>query len=253
MIERRREGEIGRWGGKYLCAKIVNGFLRMCGGFVFWSAVTCHCFCEATCRRRTTTHAGKHELAPAGASFERADAKRSCRPLTATSRLRESGDESPHSKTGASFRGSKIIVHLQPVGFEAVDCLHHRRSDDALEPRSRAPFVLVRHRNETVVNRVLMDVIQPREVGAFKRQPRVSKVVPDFAALRAIEFVEFAGGVSVEMFYEFREALRLRTAARDEVVVVGEDGPRLDLPAVEIGFGKQVKFEQVEACAAAKE
>ena len=71
----------------------------------------------------------------------------------------------------------------------------------------------------------------------------------EFESLR--EYFAFEG--SVEMFDEFPEVLRLRAAARDEVVVVGEDGPRLDLPAVEIGFGKQVKFEQVEASVAAKE
>ena len=76
---------------------------------------------------------------------------------------------------------------------------------------------------------VLMHVVQPRQIRAFKGEAGVPEIVPDLAAWRLVELVQFTGGVRVDVLEELAQVGRVSAAARNEVVVVCEGGPRLDL------------------------
>src|SRR5438128_171184 len=57
-----------------------------------------------------------------------------------------------------------IVVKLQLVYLEAVDCPHLRRGGGALEPRRRTPRILIGHRYQPMLHRILMHVIESRPV-----------------------------------------------------------------------------------------
>lgn len=94
---------------------------------------------------------------------------------------------------------------------------------------------------------ILVNVVEPSEVGLLKRKLRVTKVVPDLPPLLAIQPVQFPRGVGVQVFEDFSEARRIRKSARDNVIVIGEHGPRLELPAVMIRQFHESSLQQVQA------
>ena len=72
----------------------------------------------------------------------------------------------PHSKTLASPLAVRfvIVMYLQLVDLEAVDCPHLRRGGGALEPRRRTPRILIGHRHQPMLHRILMNVVEPRPI-----------------------------------------------------------------------------------------
>src|SRR5437867_3613553 len=76
---------------------------------------------------------------------------------------------------------SEIIFHLHAVNLDSVNGFHLCRRSDALEPRRRTPRILIRHRHEFVLHRVLMNVIQPGQVAVLNRQLRVTEIKPNLS------------------------------------------------------------------------
>src|SRR5438874_6154209 len=72
----------------------------------------------------------------------------------------------PHSKTPASPLAVRfvIVVNLQLVDLEPVDRPHLRRGGGALEPRRRTPRILIGHRHQPMLHRILMNVVEPRTI-----------------------------------------------------------------------------------------
>jgi len=58
----------------------------------------------------------------------------------------------------------KFIRHRNSVSLEPVDGFHHRRRSRAFKPCRRAPRILTGHRHQPVFHRVLMDIVQPRQI-----------------------------------------------------------------------------------------
>jgi len=61
----------------------------------------------------------------------------------------------------------KFIRHRNPIRLEPIDGFHHRRRSHAFKPCHRAPRILAGHRHQSVFHRVLMDVIQSRQIRAL--------------------------------------------------------------------------------------
>ena len=79
-----------------------------------------------------------------------------------------------------------------------------RGGGGALEPGGGTPGILIRHGHEGVMDGVLMDVVQPREVGALVGEAGVPVVVPDLASGCGVEAVDPVGGGAVQ-FLEHKD------------------------------------------------
>ena len=57
-----------------------------------------------------------------------------------------------------------IIINLQAINLEIIDCFHLSRRRCALKPRGTAPWILIRDRHKLVMHRVLMNIAQARKI-----------------------------------------------------------------------------------------
>lgn len=72
-------------------------------------------------------------------------------------------------------------------------------------------------------HRVLVDVIQSREIGLLVSEPRFAEVEPDLPAGRAVELVNPPGGLDVEHAQHVGKVGSIRRIGRrmgDEVVMI---------------------------------
>jgi hypothetical protein len=99
----------------------------------------------------------------------------------------------------------KIILHFHPVNLEAVNRPYLCRRCRAFKPRCGAPWVLVRHRHQFVLHRVLVDVIQPCQIAVLNRQCGVPKIEPDLPAFQAIKLIQIVRRHPVQMLEKFAE------------------------------------------------
>ena len=106
--------------------------------------------------------------------------------------LRQSADKSAHSKL-------EVVGELEFVALEGINHLHSCRCACALEPRGGTPTVLIGQGHEFVSYGILMDVVEPCEIGAFKRQASIPKVVPNFTRGRVVQLVHLARGIGMKM------------------------------------------------------
>ena len=94
---------------------------------------------------------------------------------------------------------------------------------------------MARNRDEAVLHGILMNVAQSGEVGPLMRQARLVKVVPDLAPGCAVYSVNPSRGFAVKEPQHLGKAFRMLLVSgrmRDEMVVVGKDGPGFEPPAV---------------------
>ena len=132
-------------------------------------------------------------------------------------------------------------VHDEIVGdFHAVRTNSHHRPIKrllcrALEPSRRTLFILLRPLCQAMPDRVGMHVIQSRKIGSKVGQMEIPVLKPDAAAGGFIFLVDRFCSNSVQVTDEFRQRLRRVGGNCNEVVVVGEDGPRLQFPVLGSG------------------
>src|SRR5436190_12977224 len=153
----------------------------------------------------------------------------------------------PHSKTRMSpFAGRfVIVVNLQLVDLEAVDRPHLRRGSGALEPRRRTPRILIGHRHQPMLHRILMNVIESRTIGLLVREACLPKVVLDRPVARGIETIEPLGSLFVKESEHGPQAGRVllrRWRVCDEVIMVRKHGPSFELPAKVARHGEQTSM-----------
>jgi len=136
----------------------------------------------------------------------------------------KSGREPPHSKTlarnSSGFRHTrsvlecasplalshrspirirlKFIHHRNAIRLEPVNRLHHRRRCSAFKPCRRAPRILASHRHQPVLHRVLMNIVEPRQIRPLMREFGVPEVEPDPPARLFIKFVYPFGSFDVQ-------------------------------------------------------
>lgn len=85
-----------------------------------------------------------------------------------------------------------------------------------------------------MIHRVLVSVVESRQIGFLVSQPRLAIVVPDFARWSMVEFVDPFGGLLVQESEHFGQIpRRVFVAGRvpDEMIVIREHRPCFQLPA----------------------
>lgn len=100
-----------------------------------------------------------------------------------------------------------------------------------------------------------MGVVQAREVTLFKRQPRIAVIMPDFAAWDFIQPIYPRRGFSMQFTKHGAETLGCRLVerrVRDEMIVVGEHGPRFERPTEFAANAEQASTQHDQSFPAAK-
>ena len=146
---------------------------------------------------------------------------------------------SPHSK-------SEIVRYLNLVGFETLYRIYKGRWSVVREPRRRTPFVIFRQRNNAVPRRIIMNVIQPRQIGAFKRNTALPKLKPHLSSRCVIPGIELPGRLHVKLTQKFSQGTRIGWRRCNEVVMIGQHCPGVHVSvefarALEQGFLKEIQ------------
>ncbi len=100
---------------------------------------------------------------------------------------------------------------------------------------------------------VLMHVIQPGQVGLFKRQPGIPEVELYSPAGRLIEAIHFGGRGRVKVRKELCNRIVVRRGVRNEMVMIREDRPRLQRKSVLPGQPQQLALQERQPLGPAKE
>ena len=86
-----------------------------------------------------------------------------------------------------------------------------------------------------MLDRIPMHIAQPSQVTVLVREASVAEIVPDVSSRLPVNLVQLARRVIVEVMQEHAQVGCPRVAARDEVIVVGQHRPGLQLPAAPFG------------------
>ena len=98
--------------------------------------------------------------------------------------------------------------------------------------------------------RVLVDIVQPRQIRALAYQPRFPKIEPHLSFRRGVEFVHPAGRFSMQRPEHGAQAggiCGVRWGMGDEVIMVGKHRPRLNPPAVFFRQRQQAALQHAQA------
>ena len=136
-----------------------------------------------------------------------------CGSLPSVSRARVT----PHGKTaeppsstwgapsfglGNSSDGIEVVQDFDPLASIAVDRADLALGCGGFEPVRRAPGILVGLGDETVLDGILMHVIEPGLIRGVKRQFTLPKIEPDSAAGLPIAGVDLLCGVPMQPFQQ---------------------------------------------------
>ena len=155
-----------------------------------------------------------------------------------------------HTRT-LSFGGRlKFIRYLYAVASEAVNGFHHGNRSRAFKPSRRTPRILIRHVHQSMFHRVLVNVIQARQIRFLACEPRLTKIEPDLPTGSAIKFVDPTGSLhmkNAQRVGKIGSIVCVRRRVRDEMVVVRDNGPSLRLPAEIARYGQQTAMQYPQA------
>jgi hypothetical protein len=154
----------------------------------------------------------------------------------ATCRAEESGVKPPQSK-------SEIIGDVKPVGFETLHGLHKGGRGILGEPRSGTPWVIFRERHDAMLCRIGMNIMQAREIRAFKCDMTVPELKPDFTSGRGVLPVQFLRGFHVQLAEKFPQRAGFGRRCGDEMIMVCQRRPRAQRP-VEFAGASEKRFEK---------
>ena len=147
----------------------------------------------------------------------------------------------------ADSDGLEVVFDMDAVDLEAVDGLHLSRGGGALEPGGGTPAILVGDRHQAMLDRILMHVVQPGEIGTLVGQPGVPVVEPDLPFGSRVQFVDVQASAPMQLSQQILQGRRAGLRVRDEVVVVGEHRPGFQLPAPCLELRQQLRFQVIEA------
>src|SRR5439155_9596184 len=132
----------------------------------------------------------------------------------------------------------EIVGDVELVGAEIHYGSKERAVGVSFEPARGAPRIARRCAYESVMHGVVMNVTQAREIGTLEGQARFPKLKPDLSGWRVVALVDGDGGCRMQTANQCGQLGRFR-AFTDEMIVIGEDGPGLQHPAIRFGDLKQ--------------
>ena len=171
---------------------------------------------------------------------------------------RKSGVKPPQSKASRHLESCirhKLIIDLHRIRLERVNRFDLPGGGIEFEPPRRAPRILIRHWNQPMAHRILMHVIQAREIALFVSQPRVPVVVPVRAPRRAVEFVDESRSARVKLRHKRAQTSRIRIDRRrfsDKMNVIREHRPSLQCPAVFLRQREELIVNELQPLPSAK-
>ena len=137
-----------------------------------------------------------------------------------------------HSAQPSSLT-SKIIVHVDLIRLKTVNRLHHRRLSLPLKPSRTAPAILIRDRNQTVLHRVLMHIVQTRKITLFVTQPRLPKVVPHFSSRTIVKTIDPVRRPAVKVIQKLTQAFSsISRRVSNKMIVIRKHSPSLQIPSI---------------------
>lgn len=148
---------------------------------------------------------------------------------------------------------SEVVVDPELVGLVALQPFSHGRLCRPLEPGGGTPWILAGDVDEAVFHRVFLHIPQVRPPGVFEGDAAVPELIPDLPPWGDVELIDGLGGFHVELAEEFPEVPGIVRRGGDEVVVVGENGPRLEGPAEVGGVFEEMLLEKIESGGFAEE
>ncbi len=149
----------------------------------------------------------------------------------------------------------EIIRNMHPINLETINGFDHRGRGGTLEPSRRTPRILVGHGYQTVFHRVLMNIVQPGQIGLLVSKPCFAKVEPHLPSSRSIELVYPLSRLHMEHakhIGKVRSIGCLRWRMGDEMVMVRENGPSLELPTILTCYCQQAPMQNGQAVCAAE-
>ena len=114
------------------------------------------------------------------------------------------------------------------------------RSRIGFKPRRRTPGILIRHRNQAVFHRVLMDKVEPREPRFLEGQSSIPELVHHPPCEGGVNAVEPYRQFAVQMSHQITMGNCGVFKADHEMIVIGKESPRLQNERVGLASSKIV-------------
>ena len=136
-------------------------------------------------------------------------------------------------------------MDIELVHLEAGYCLGKRTIHIGFEPSRRTPMIVLGVINHAMVDWIVIDIIQPRQVGSVERNQLIPVLIPDFPPRSIILAIDSDRRSRMQVAYELPKGIWLGWNHPDEMVVIGHDGPCLQLHFVLLGKLKEQGHEPV--------
>jgi len=144
------------------------------------------------------------------------------------------GGGGPHNHRSPIRIHLKVIHLRNQVRLEAINRLDHGGRGRPFKPRRRTPRILAGLRHQPVFHRILMHVIQARQIRPLLRQTGVPENMPNLPPWLALQFINPTGGFHMQHAQHPAQTGGIGGISgrvRDEMIVIRENRPSLQLPA----------------------
>src|SRR5712692_2132612 len=126
----------------------------------------------------------------------------------------------------------EVVHDLDTLGANPHDRLIERLLGLPFEPSRRAPRVVRWLGHQTMSHSIAVDIVQPGQIRPRISEMRIPILKPYSAAGSLILQIDFFGSDGMQMSDESRQRDCFLLGRGHEVVVIGENRPGLELPAV---------------------
>ena len=141
----------------------------------------------------------------------------------------------------------KIIQDIHATGVKTVDRLHLRGACGSLEPGCAAPAILIGDGYQSVRYRILMYIIQSRQIAFLVGQFRFPEIVPNFSAFCLVQSVDPTRRANMKMVEKFRKGFGiLIRGMTHKVVMVWKHRPGFQLPAIFPSVSKEAVMQGLQ-------
>jgi hypothetical protein len=144
--------------------------------------------------------------------------------------------------TSTSADALEIIRHLDAVDFKTFHSVYECRRCIALEPRGRAPPVILRQWDDAMPRWIMMNVVQPRQIRSLECNVALPKLKPHFPSGCVVPDIELSGRLHVKFAQKFPQRVRLGRS-RNKMIMIRQDCPGAQIP-IELGCAVEQRFQK---------
>jgi len=114
------------------------------------------------------------------------------------------------------------------------------------EPTGGAVRILRGRRNKTMLDLIVMNIIETHVIALFVGQTGIPILEPDLSAGCAIQLVHCAGSLRMEALYHGLRCSGLRGGLGNEVIMVAKESPGLHLPCKRLCHLEECAVQQLQ-------